>query len=192
MSFCLGQPLAASSPVAQVFNLCPIGAPLGVAHAPAPDACSELRKPNRVSDGGHAGSAAPRGVAHAPSLDACSGHPALRSLDAALASPSWLRSASNAGSRGTGNPSLIPVSYKPKAVRPRASDAGRGVWWRFAPRLTALGLDRCAASAGRTALAACQFQPRRRRKAYIADARPMPESTIAGGSGTATISMRYG
>ena len=82
--------------------------------------------------------------------------------------------------------------YKPKAVRPRASDAGRGVWWRFAPRLTALGLDRCAASAGRTTLAGCRFQPRRRRKAYIADARPMPESTIAGGSGTASTFIRMG
>ena len=27
------------------------------------------------------------------------------------------------------------------AVRPRARCGGRGVWWRFAPRLTALGLD---------------------------------------------------
>ena len=26
------------------------------------------------------------------------------------------------------------------AVRPRASHAGRSIWWRFAPRLTALGL----------------------------------------------------
>jgi hypothetical protein len=29
------------------------------------------------------------------------------------------------------------------AVRPRANHAGRGVWWWFAPRLTALGLDGC-------------------------------------------------
>ena len=33
-------------------------------------------------------------------------HPALRSLDASSASPSWLRVGSNAGSRGTGSPSL--------------------------------------------------------------------------------------
>jgi len=46
------------------------------------------------------------GAAHTPSPDVHSGHPALRSLDAALASPSWLRSTSNAGSRGTGSPSL--------------------------------------------------------------------------------------
>ena len=84
------------------------------------------------------------------------------------------------------------VSYKPKAVRPRAPHVGRGVWWRFVPRLTALGLDRCAASASRTVLAACPIQPRRRRKAYIADARPMPESTIAGGSGTASTFIRMG
>jgi len=36
------------------------------------------------------------GAAHAVSPDAHFGHPDLRSLDAALASPSWLRSASNA------------------------------------------------------------------------------------------------
>jgi len=57
----------------------------------------------------------PLGAAYAPSPDARYGHPALRSLDAALASPgtdppqadwSWLRSVSNAGSRGTGSPSL--------------------------------------------------------------------------------------
>ena len=84
------------------------------------------------------------------------------------------------------------VPNKPKAVRPRAPHAGRGARWRFAPRLTAWGLDGCVASPSRTSLAARRFQPRRRRKAYIAVARPMPESTIAGGSGTATISMRYG
>jgi len=28
------------------------------------------------------------------------------------------------------------------AVRPRAHHAGRGVWWWFTPRLTALGLDK--------------------------------------------------
>jgi len=92
---------------------------------------------------------APRGVAHAPSPDACSGHPALRSLDAACAPPSMAPLASNAGSRGTGNPSLIPVSYKPKAVRPRAPHAERGVWWQFAPRLTALGLDRSSCRTSR-------------------------------------------
>jgi len=27
------------------------------------------------------------------------------------------------------------------AVRPLAHQAGRAVWWRFTPRLTALGLD---------------------------------------------------
>jgi len=41
--------------------------------------------------------------------------------------------------------------------------------------------ERCSLHAG--------FQPRRRRKAYIAEARPMPESTIAGGSGTATTDV---
>jgi len=49
----------------------------------------------------------PRGAARAPSPDVRGCHRGIRSLDAALASPSWLRSASNAGSRGTGNPSLI-------------------------------------------------------------------------------------
>jgi hypothetical protein len=50
--------------------------------------------------------AAPLGAAHAPSPDARCGHPALRSLDASAASPSWLRVGSNAGSRGTGSPEL--------------------------------------------------------------------------------------
>jgi hypothetical protein len=44
------------------------------------------------------------GVAHAISPDARSRHPAFRSLDAALASPSRLRSASNAVSIGMGAP----------------------------------------------------------------------------------------
>jgi len=84
------------------------------------------------------------------------------------------------------------VSYKPKAVRPRVPHVGRGVRWRFTPRITALGLDGCVASASRLELAARPSQPRRRRKAYIADARPMPESTIAGGSGTASTFIRMG
>ena len=147
-------------PVAQVFNLCPIGAPLGVAHAPSPDV--------RV------------------------GPPGLRSLRVRRASPSMAPLAPTARLAGHGQPLAVPVSYKPKAVRPRVPHVGRGVRWRFTPRLTALGLDRCVASASRTSLAACRFQPRRRRKAYIADARPMPESTIAGGSGTASTFIRMG
>jgi len=42
-----------------------------------------------------------------PSPDAHYGLPGLRSLDAALTSPSWLRSASNAGSRARAAPRCI-------------------------------------------------------------------------------------
>jgi len=52
------------------------------------------------------------GAAHAPSPDARGCHRGIRSLDAALASSSWLRSASNAGSRGTGSPSLSVVLHQ--------------------------------------------------------------------------------
>ena len=44
------------------------------------------------------------------------------------------------------------------AVRPRARCGGRGVCWRFAPRLTALGLDgRCVSGAARLAFACVAF-----------------------------------
>jgi len=90
---------------------------LWAAHAPSPDVRSSIRKPNRVSDGDMT-STAPLWAAHAPSPDVRCAHPGLRSLDAALASPSWLRSTSNAGSRGMGSPSLGSNRYV-------LADAGR-------------------------------------------------------------------
>ena len=66
---------------------------------------------------------APLGAAHAPSPDVRCGHPALRSLNFALASPSWLRSAANAGSWGTGSPSLAG-----RLTTQKAPSASEGDW----------------------------------------------------------------
>jgi hypothetical protein len=52
----------------------------------------------------------PLGAAHAPSPDARCGLPGLHSLDADFASPSMAALVSNAGSWGTGCPSLPPVA----------------------------------------------------------------------------------
>jgi hypothetical protein len=63
----------------------------------------------------------------------------------ASGAPRWIRRlvAVRPTPHGVG---LGRVSCKPKAVRPRAHHAGYGTWWRFVPRLTALGLDWCRAS----------------------------------------------
>jgi len=58
---------------------------------------------------------APLGAADPRSPDARCGHPALRSLDADFAPPSMAPLVANAGSPGTGSPSLDPLSGSPIA-----------------------------------------------------------------------------
>ena len=128
------------------------------------------------------------GAARAPSPDVRSAHPGLRSLDAACAPASMPALVSNAGSRGTGSPSLSSRStgFQPvcfpvlcafpvrigdwrresrPAVRPRANHAGRGVWCGFAPRLTALGL---------------YHQPRKAHDEPVSQVPPAPSMSPAG------------
>ncbi len=130
MSFCLGQPLAASSPVAQVFNLCPIGAPLGVAHAPSPDACS-----------GHPALRSLRVRCDSPSMAPLAPIARLPGHGQPLADPLAVqaegRKASGAARWTRRLVAVRPTPYgvglgqefvpnKPKAVRPRASHAAFG------------------------------------------------------------------